>query len=295
MRIHALILASSVMASPLIAEPVFMPQAESVLTRHQTEIGLGGQFGYQISEYVGSPGTTYKNRVWHIPLMVRHAISSDGEARLLIPITRAVDSSEGTLSSRDADTGLGNVQIGGKWNFLKGAIPVAAVLDMDLPTANPRHNAASLGWRYSTQIQQGLNIHPHVVGDFPLIKDRLKAHALVGYMYTGSYKMTSGTRFYPGDLITFSTALELEMKDKVPGISVAAEMLGNTAISHSKTGSTRNSGDRGTVIGVGPSVRYSSQKYQAWTGLLIDAGDATYSAYNYRVHFGAAYRFGGDQ
>jgi len=277
------------------AEPVFMPQAESVLKNHQFEAGVGGMFGYQLSELENNPGTSYKNRVWHIPLFVRWGITDQIESRLIIPITHAVDSSEGAVSTRNYDKGIGNIQMSAKWNFLKGIVPLAAALDLDLPTANSKNNPASLGWRYSGQVQQGFNAHPHLVADVSLVPNRLSAHALLGYMNTATYTTAARVRFNPSDLLTFGASLDLNLSDKLSGVSVAAECVGNTALTHSKTGSTRNSGDRGSVVEAGPSLRYAHGPIHTWTGLLIDAGDPTYRAYNYRVHFGVAYRFGAAQ
>jgi len=296
MKVHASVVSALLAVSQLAsAEPVFMPQAASVLKARQYEAGVGGMFGYQLSAIEGSAGTTYKNRVWHMPVLFRAGITDRVESRLVIPITRAVDSSEGLASSREADTGLGNVQLGAKWNFLEGRIPLAAGLDLDLPTANSKNNPAALGWRYSTQIQQGFNTHIYVVSDVPLLENRLRGHVSLGYMNTASYRTSGNTRFNPSDLMTFGASLDLSLDDKIKGLAVAAECVGNTAVSHSKYGSTTNHGDRGSVVEAGPSLRYGHGAWNTWTGLLIDAGDATYRAYNYRVSFGAAYRFGGAQ
>lgn len=281
--------------SVLLAEPVFMPQAASVLKTKQFEAGLGGHFGYQTSELVNNAGTTYKNRVWHFPLFVRMGITDVVESRLIIPITHAVDSSEGTVSTRNDDQGLGNIQMSAKWNFHTGALPLAFALDLDLPTANSKNNPAALGWRYSGQIQQGFNAHPHLVADIPVMADRLTAHTHLGYLNTGTYTTANDARFNPSDLMTFGASLDMNLHDKIQGLSLAAECIGNTALNHSKTGGVANGGDRGTVIEAGPSLRYARGAIHTWTGFLIDAGDPTYRAYNYRVSFGMAYRLGAAQ
>jgi hypothetical protein len=295
MKAQATIAITLFAANLAYAEPVFMPQASSVLKTNQFEAGIGGMFGYQLSELDGSPGTTYKNRVWHVPVFFRWGITDRVESRLTLPITYATDSSEGLASTRYTGKGIGNIQMSGKWQFIDVSVPVAAALDLDLPTANARNNPAPLGWRYSTQVQQGLNVHPHVVADIPLVASRLNAHAQLGYMNTGTYTAASQVRFDPSDLMTFGASVALQLEDQLPGVVLAAECVGNTALNHSTTGRMRNSGDRGTVVEAGPSLRLSRGAMNAWTGLLMDAGDPTYRAYNYRVSFGVAYRFGAAQ
>src|SRR5437016_4572201 len=118
------------------AEPVFMPQAASVLKHNQLEAGINGMFGYQSSSLLGFPDTTSIDRVWHVPVYGRYGVLDNLETHLLIPVTIAVDSQEGTTSSRHSETGLGNVQVGAKWNFVSAPMPLAAALDVDLPTAN---------------------------------------------------------------------------------------------------------------------------------------------------------------
>src|SRR5947207_1331052 len=105
------------------AEPVFLPQAASVVKQKQVEAGVNAQFGYQKSEIQNSPGTTFINRVWHFPIWARYGVTDTVESHLLVPITRAIDSSEGTSSTRHSDSGLGNMQIGVKWNFKPAPMP----------------------------------------------------------------------------------------------------------------------------------------------------------------------------
>ncbi len=275
------------------AEPVFMPQAASVLKAKQGEVGVGAQFGYQNSEIATSPGTTYKNRVWQVPLFIRYGIREDLETRLAIPYVNAIDSSEGLASTRNANAGLGNIQIGAKWNFLKGQVPLAAALDLDLPTANPSKHPGALGQRYSNQLQQGFNGHVQLIADTPMMADFLTGHAQVGYMNTGTYTTTLLTRFNPSDLLTFGASLDFSLKRWVENLSVSGEAVGNTALNHSKTHSTKNGNDLGTVLEAGPAVRYQCGSVRTYAGYLMDAGKATFRAYNYRVNFGVSVLFGG--
>lgn|GEM_PF-3351399 len=217
------------------------------------------------------------------------------ETRLALPITKAVTSAEGQSSFRHADSGIGNLQLGVKWNFLKDRMPLAAALDLDLPTANSANNPASLGQRYSTQIQQGFNAHLQVIADTPKMADLLTGHASVGYMNTGAYTTAAKTRFNPSDLMTFGASLDLSMERWIHHVSLSAEAVGNTGLSHSKSNSTMNGSDLGTVIEVGPAVRYQVGALRAYTGFLADVGKATYRAYNYRVNFGVSMLWGGAQ
>jgi len=274
------------------AEPVFQPQAASFLKQKQAEIGVGGQFGFQKSELEGSAGTTYKNRVWHIPLTARYGILDTLEGRLLVPFTSAKDTSEGTASSRNVGDGIGNIQVGAKWNAISAPLPLALALNFDLPTANSKNNRGALGWRYSNQIQQGFNTHIQVVSDTPVFFDFLLGHASLGYMNTGKYTTTARTRFNPSDLITFNSAVELRLHRWVHNLSVMGEVVGNTALNHSKTNATTNGSDKGTVLAAGPSIRYQVGQIRTYTGLLLDAGKPTFRAYNYQVHFGASLLFG---
>jgi hypothetical protein len=276
------------------AEPVFMPQAQSVLQAKQVEVGVGGQFGYQLSEIETNPGTTYKDRVWSFPLSARYGITDTVESKLLIPITRAVDSSEGLSSNRYANTGLGNIQLGTKWNLCKEArFPLAAALDLDLPTSNSRRNPGALGPRYNNQLQQGFNAHLQLVSDTPKVSDMIQGHAQLGYMNTATYTTAADTRFNPSDLFTFGASVDFDLKRWVEHLSVAGEMVGNTALNHSKTNGDRNGDDKGMVLEAGPSVRYQIGSVRTYAGVLADAGPATYRAFNYRVNFGASLLFGG--
>jgi hypothetical protein len=276
------------------AEPVFMPQAQSVLEAKQLELGVGGQFGYQLSEIETSPGTTFKDRVWQVPLMARYGVTDTVESRLIVPITRAVDSSEGVASSRSANTGFGNIQLGTKWNFLKEApLPMAVALDLDLPTTNSKNNPGSLGQRYSNQIQQGFNAHLQLIADTPRVADILQGHAMMGYMNTATYTMAADTRFNPSDLMTFGASVDVSLKRWVDHLSLSGEMVGNTALNHSKTNGTLNGNDKGTVLEAGPALRYQSGRIRTYVGVLADAGKATFRAYNYRVNFGVSLLCGG--
>jgi hypothetical protein len=276
------------------AEPVFLPQAQSVLHAKQIEAGVGGQFGYQLSEIETSPGTTYKDRVWSIPFSARYGVTDVIESKLMIPIVQAVDSSEGISSNRFSSTGLGNMQIGTKWNFLKEMpFPLAAALDLDLPTANSRNNPGALGMRYNNQLQQGLNTHLQLVADSPKVAEMMTAHAQLGYMNTATYTTAADTRFNPSDLFTFGASVDLDLKRWVDHLSVSGEMVGNTALNHSKTNGDTNGNDKGTVLEVGPAMRYQLGPVGTYAGVLLDQGSATFRAYNYRVNFGVSMLWGG--
>jgi opacity protein-like surface antigen len=274
------------------AEPVFMPQAQSVMQAKQGEAGVGAQFGYQKSEIETAPGTTFTNRVAHIPLFARYGVTDAVETRLVVPITRAIDSSEGLASSHKSDTGLGNIQMGAKWNFLKAMFPLAAALDLDLPTANSKNNPASLGWRYSNQIQQGFNTHLQLIADTPKLQDMLEGHAEIGYMNTATYTTSADTRFNPSDLFTFGASVDLSLKRWVNNLSVSGEMVGNTALNHSKTNGNTNGNDKGAVLEAGPAVRYQMGPVRTYAGVLFDAGNATFRAYNTRVNLGVSMLWG---
>jgi hypothetical protein len=282
----------TVAASAAQAEPVFMPQAASALKAHQAEAGVNGHFGYQTSELASNPGTTYKNRVWQFPLYARYGILDMLEAHVVLPIARAVDSSEGLFSSRGASTGLGNIQMGSKWNFVSAPFPLAVALDLDLPTANSKNNAGALGARYSGQLQQGFNGHLQFVMDSPALAEKLTFHGALGYMNTGAYSTSTGFRYNPSDLMTFGASADVNLSAWVSHLSAAAEFVGNTALNHSKNDGVKNGNDKGTVLEVGPSLRYQVGRWRAQTGLLIDAGQSEFRAYNYRVQFGLSALFG---
>jgi hypothetical protein len=277
------------------AEPVFLPQARSVLQAKQMEAGVGAEFGYQASELDTAPGTTYKDRVWQLPLFARYGITDALESKLTLPITRAVDSAEGLSSARNADTGIGNIQMGAKWNVLKEArFPLAAALDLDLPTANSHNNSAPLGERYNNQLQQGFNAHLQVIADTPKAHDMLQGHAALGYMNTATYTTSADTRFNPSDLFTFGAGLDVDLSRWMNHLTVAGEMVGNTALNHSKTnGNFNGNHDMGTVLEVGPALRYQMGAMRTYAGVLVDAGPATYRAYNYKVNFGVSMLWGG--
>ena len=276
------------------AEPVFGPQARSVLQPKQMEAGVGAQMGYQSSEIIGSPGTTFKDRVWQIPLFARYGVTDAIESKVMVPIVRAVDSAEGNSSFRYANTGIGNIEAGTKWNFIKdGPMALAAALDLDLPTANPRRNPGSLGERYNNQLQQGFNEHLQLVADSSKFDELLTVHAQVGYMNTATYTTSSDTRFNPSDLFTFGASVDMDLSKWANHLSVAGEMVGNSALNHSKTNGDTNGNDKGTVLEAGPSLRYQSGPVRTYAGFLIDAGPATFRAYNYRVNFGASLLWGG--
>ncbi len=283
----------SVVQTVVHAEPVFMPQAAPVVKAHQAELGVDGNFGYQTSEIEGSPGTTFKNRVWQIPLIARYGLLDTLESHLLIPIVRAIDSSEGTASSRSANTGLGNIQLGAKWLFLPGRFPLAAAVDFDLPTANSRNHPAALGWRYNNQVQQGFNTHLQLLADTPAMAERYSAHAMIGYLYTGRYTTAQDSKFNPSDLMTFGASLDAMLLKGEHPLSASIEMVGNTGLNHSKTDDVRNGNDKGTVLEVGPALRHQCGPLRTHVGLLFDAGRATFRAYNYRVNFGVSLFVGG--
>jgi len=274
------------------AEPVFMPQAASVLKGHQAQTGVGGQFGYQSYELEGAPGTVYKNRVWQIPVFARVGLMDDAEAKLMVPIVHAIDSKEGSSGYHNEDGGLGNMQVGAKWNFLKGMIPVAAALDLDLPTANSKNNPGSLGERYSNQLQQGFNTHLQLIADSPLMADRVTGHVAVGYMNTATYTTSFKSQFNPSDLMTFGASVDVRLHAVMEGLSSSLELVGNTALNHSKTNGSMNGNDKGTVLEIGPALRYQHNAMGTYAGFLADAGKSTFRAYNYRVNFGVSYLFG---
>lgn len=275
------------------AEPVFMPQAASVLKDKQLEAGVGAQFGYQSSEIENSLDTTFKDRVWMIPVFARYGVTDNLETKLNVPIVHAIDSSEGLASSHNEDGGIGNMQVGAKWNFLNAPLPLAAALDLDLPTANTSNNPAALGMRYNNQVQQGFNAHLQLIADTPMMADMVSGHAEIGYMNTATYTTTEQTRFNPSDLFTFGASIDLSLKRVAEGLSASAEMVGNTCLTHSRTDGTINGNDMGTVLEVGPAMRYQRGSVRTWAGFLADDGNATFRAYNYRVDFGASLLFGG--
>jgi hypothetical protein len=79
----------------------------------------------------------------------------------------------------------------------------------------------------------------------------------------------------------------------VDHLSIAGEFVGNSALNHSKTNGDTNGNDKGTVLEAGPSVRYQMGSVRTYAGLLLDAGRATFRAYNYRVNFGVSMLWGG--
>jgi len=277
---------------PVLAEPVFMPQATSVFKRGQGEIGLHTQYGYQKYELTGLPGTTYITRVWHFPIFARYNVLDRLETRLLIPLTQAEDSSVGAFPSNNKDFGLGNIQAGAKWNLLTGRLPLAVGLDLDFPTANPRNNPGALGWRYNWQGQQGFNGHLYVAMDVPLVIDAVTAHASVGYMKTGSYTTASRSRFSPSDLATLKGAVTFALDPWVKKLSLSAESVVVSAVNKSRTDHIKNGATEGTVIEAGPALRYQYGRVRTHAGLMIDMGKTEFRAYNYRVAFGASLAFG---
>jgi hypothetical protein len=273
------------------AEPVFMPQAASVLKSRQLETGVNAQFGYQSSSIEGVPDTTNKDRVWMIPFFVRLGVADSAEAKLSVPVVRAIDSQEGTTSSYNANTGMGNMQLSGKWNFAAMPAPLALGVDLDLPTANSANNRAPLGQRYNTQAQQGFNTHIYVAGDTPKM-GLMTGHGMVGYMNTATYTTTSKVRFNPSDLFTFGASLDLDLAQVTSGFSASAEMVGNTGLTHARDNGTIHGNDLGTVLEAGPALRYQRGSWRTNAGVLFDAGKATFRAYNYRVAFGISYLCG---
>ena len=278
-------------ASLASAEPVFLPQAASVVKKSQLEAGVDGMFGYQLSELVGGAGTTSKTRVWTLPVWARYGVLDNLETHLLLPITRAVDSSEGSASTRNADTGIGNIQIGAKWNFVSAPLPLAVALDMDLPTANPSNNPAPLGWRYTGQVQQGFNAHLQLVADTPAIGP-VKGHAAAGYMNTATYTKSDKVRYNPSDLATYGAGVDLSLDSVLKNLAVSGEFVGSSALNYSRTGGTKDGNTLGTVLEAGPAVRYQVGRVKLHAGVLYDAGKATFRAYNYRVDFGVSVLFG---
>jgi hypothetical protein len=276
------------------AEPVFMPQAASVVKQKQLETGVDVQYGYEKSELASSPGTTFLDRTMTIPFWARYGIMDNLESHLLVPFVHAIDSSEGVSSFHNEDGGLGNMQVGAKWNFKSAPMPLALGVDLDLPTANSANNVAATGWRYSNQIQQGFNAHLFLAADTPVYNDLLSGHAMLGYMNTATYTTATGTRFNPSDLFTFGASVDLDLKKWVNGLTASGEMVGNTALTHSRTNSTVNGGnDMGQVLEAGPALRYQLGAWRTKAGVMVDAGPATYRAYNYRYLLGVSYLFGG--
>jgi hypothetical protein len=277
-----------------MAEPVFMPQAASVVKQKQLETGVDFEYDYQKSELSASPGTTFNDRAVRVPFWARYGILDNLEARLALPFVHAIDSSEGTSSRHDEDGGLGNMKLGAKWNFKPMPMPIAVGLDFDLPTANSKNNVAATGNRYTHQIEQGFNAHLFLASDHPLIPDLLTTHLMVGYMNTGTYTTASKSRFNPSDLFTYGASLDFEMKKWVNGLTASGEMVGNTALTHSKTQGTVNGGnDMGQVLEAGPALRYEKGSWRTKLGVLFDAGPSTYRAYNTRLMTGVSYLFGG--
>lgn len=293
-RTIAVSLAVMTFNSWAMAEPVFMPQATSVVKQKQLETGVDVQYGYQKSELENSVGTTFLNRVLVVPVWARYGLLDTLETHLTVPIVHAIDSSEGISSFHNEDGGLGNMQVGAKWNFMNAPMPLAVGLDLDLPTANTSNNTAALGQRYNHQVEQGFNGHLFLSGDTPTYAEMLTGHVMVGYMNTATYTTATGTRFNPSDLMTFGASLDLDMKKWVNGLMMSGEMVGNTALTHSRTNSTIDGNhDMGQVLEVGPALRYQMGAWRTKAGVLFDAGPATYRAYNYRLLAGVSYLFGG--
>jgi hypothetical protein len=293
-RTVALALAVMSVNSLAFAEPVFAPQAASFVKQKQLEVGVDAQYGYQKSELESSVGTTFNDRVLMVPVWARYGIMDNLESHLSLPFVHAIDSSEGISSVHNEDGGLGNMQLGAKWNFKPAPLPLALGLDLDLPTANSANNVAATGMRYSSQIQQGFNTHLFLAADHALVPDLLMAHGSIGYMNTATYTTAGKSRFNPSDLLTYSASLELDMKKWVDGMSASGELVGNTALTHSRTDATVDGGhDMGQVIEAGPALRYQKGSWRTKLGVLFDAGPATYRAYNYRTLFGVSYLFGG--
>jgi hypothetical protein len=294
MQRHAFVFAAALVTSVqwVQAEPVFMPQASSAMSSKQWEVGTGAEIGYQRYDIEGSAGTDYSDRVWNFPLRARLGVTDTVESRLEIPLTYAVSKSEGATSTRYDDFGLGNIQLGAKWNFLKKVWPLAAMVNFDLPTANPAHHPASLGRRYNGQLQQGFNTHVGLVADSPLFAELVRLHGSVGYLHTGRYRTTSNVRFNPSNLATFGASVEMVLEKWVPHLSMAGELVGSTALNHSETDSVKNGADKGTVLEAGPSLRYQMGSVGLHAGLLFDAGPATFRAYNMRGDFGMSLQFG---
>ncbi len=292
-RFFALTLAVLSANALSFAEPVFMPQAASVVKQKQLETGVDVQYGYQKSELAGTAGTTFLDRTLTVPVWARYGVLDNLETRLLIPFVHAIDSSEGVSSTHNEDGGLGNMQIGAKWNFRAAPWPVSLGVDLDLPTANSANNVAPTGWRYSNQIQQGFNGHLFVAADTPEAMDMISGHLSVGYMNTATYTTASESRFNPSDLLTFGASVDCDMKKWVKGLSASGEMVGNTALTHSRTNSAIDGGhDMGQVLEAGPALRYQMGAWRTKAGVMIDAGPSTYRAYNYRALFGVSYFFG---
>jgi len=141
-------------------------------------------------------------------------------------------------------------------DFLNAPMPLALGLDLDLPTANSANNKAATGWRYSNQVQQGFNTHLFLVADTQKVSDLWTGHAMVGYMNTGTYTTSSQSRFNPSDLLTFGASVDLDMAKLISGLSGSLDFVGNTGLNHSKTQGTMNGSDLGTVLEVGPALRY---------------------------------------
>src|SRR5262249_43810046 len=98
----------------------------------------------------------------------------------------------------------------------------------------------------------------------------------------------------PSDLLTYGASLDFDLKKWVNGLMASGELAGNIALTHSRTNATIDSGNSmGSVLEAGPAVRYQRGAWRTKAGVLIDAGPATYRAYNYRLLAGVSYLFGG--
>jgi hypothetical protein len=282
------------MCSRAHAEPVFMPQAASVVKQKQLETGIDVQYGYQSSELQANPGTTFLDRTLTIPAFARYGVTDAVETHLLVPYVHAIDSAEGITSFHNEDGGLGNMQVGAKWNLISVPMPLALGVDLDLPTANTANNTAALGWRYNAQTPQGFNAHVFLAADTPMYGDLVSGHGMLGYMNTATYTTATGTRFNPSDLVTFGASVDLELKKWVSGLTASVEMVGNIATTHSRTSDTVSGGnDMGSVLEAGPALRYQIGSWRTQAGILFDEGPATYRAYNFRTLVGISYLFGG--
>ena len=278
-------------AAMACAEPVFLPQAVSVQKKGQIEAGVDGMFGYQTYELSGAPGTTFKDRVWTMPVWARYGVTDSLETKLTVPYTWATAASEGNSSTHLVDSGFGNLQVGAKWNAVTAPVPLAVALTLDLPTANPSNNPAALGWRYTSQVQQGFNAHLQLVADTPAYGP-VKGHATVGYMNTATYTKSDKVRYNPSDLASYGAGVDMNLDSLVKDLAVSGEFIGYSALTYSRTGGTVDGNTLGTVLEAGPAIRYQFGRIKTHAGVLYDAGKATFRAYNYRVDFGASVLFG---
>jgi hypothetical protein len=68
--------------------------------------------------------------------------------------------------------------------------------------------------------------------------------------------------------------------------------MGNTGLNHSKTDGTANGNDKGTVLEVGPGLRYKTGPWRTHAGVLLNEGKTAFRAYRFRALFGVSYLFG---